>query len=128
MDRAFLKHDAPFETWQVLLVAALMWMVLILPLAFDTANSAIRRLGLFLVALLAGAFTSLMAVGILMLIVGTCGGVLSPASWSTVLTIGGLIGLGAVVCTFHVVRRQLGPRGISLGNARHACTGALLSS
>lgn len=108
MDRAFPKHDAPFETWQVLLVAALMWMVLILPPAFDTASSPIRHVGLLLVALFAGAITSLMAVGILVLIVGTCGGVLSPASGSALLTVSGLIGLGAAVCTCLVVRGQLG--------------------
>ncbi len=111
MDRAFHKSAAPFQTWQVLLVAALMWMVLILPPAFDTASSAIRNAGLFLVSFFVWAITSLMAVGILILIIGTCGVVLSQVPSSSVLVVlvvGGLIGLVAAICTCCVVRRQLG--------------------
>ena len=111
MDRAFHKHAAPFQTWHVLLVAALMWMALTFPFALQIASSAIRNVVLVLVAFFVGAFTFLMAVGILMIIIGICGVVLSQVPWSSVsmvLVVGGLIGLGAAVCTYFVVRRMLG--------------------
>ena len=109
MDRAFHKQAAPFEAWHILLVAALMSMTLIIPLAFQTASRVIRNVGFVLVALFAGAIIFLMAFGILVLIVDICGGVLSPASWSSVFVVSGLIELGVVVVgTYLIVRRLVG--------------------
>ena len=109
MDRAFHTHAAPFEAWHVLLVVALMSMTLILPLAFHTENGTIRNGGLVLVTLFAGVIMFLMAFGMLVLIVGTCGVALSQAPWNSVFIASGLIGLGTAVCTYVVVRRLVSP-------------------
>ena len=111
MDRAFHKNDAPFETWQVFIVAALMLMALTFPWALETTSSTIRNVVLVLIALFAGTVIFLMAVGILFLIMGTCGVVISQVplnSVVTVLVVGALIGLGAGVFTYLVIRRLLG--------------------
>ncbi len=111
MDRAFHKHTAPFETWQVLFVAALMWIAAISPWAIQTTSGAVRNVGLVLAALFAGAFTFLMAVGTLVLIIDACGiGLpqLPLTSLLMVLVVGSLIALVAATCTYSVVRRLLG--------------------
>ena len=109
MDRAFNKYTAPFETWHVLVVAAMISATLILPLALQTASGVTRNAGLLLVALFAGAFTCLMFLAILTLIIGTCGVALAKAPWDFLIVLVSLIGIVSAISSHVVIRRSVFP-------------------
>ena len=105
MERAFSTHPTPFQSWHVLLVAWIVALALLLPLALRTWNGFIRNAGVIATAVLMGLFTWAMAIGLGFSVIDACGGSLVKASWVTVLTLGGLVGVVVAVAAHRIVNR-----------------------